>query len=58
MPHFDVEHPRSACGAPPLAGGDTSGLAKPVPRCLLEGVLLLCQALCLVGDTVLAVEAV
>jgi len=33
-----MTHPRSAFGAPPR-GGDTSGPAKPDPRCPLGGML-------------------
>ncbi len=36
----NVEHPRSAFGAFPLAGGDAGGLAEPVPRHPLEGACM------------------
>ena len=43
----DVDHPRSGCAAPHRAtrgpftaqGGNTSGPAKPAPRCLLDGAV-------------------
>ena len=41
--HFFLAHPRSAFGAFPLAGGDASGLAEPVPRHLWKGAR---RALC------------
>ena len=37
---IDLAHPQAfllRVNANPLAGGDTSGLAEPDPRCLLEG---------------------